>query len=284
MQRIKAMLLRRQCLALAATTLGVLGFTGAANAATYTVNDTTDAPLATSSDTNCVSTNGGSCTLRAAVQAADNTGGANTINLPAGTYTLSIPPSCTSNSSGCDARDPSKGDLDVNSSDNGTSITISGAGSGSSVINANSVDRAFDVWSSSTTGALSLSGLTVENGTPAFVGGYYLSRGNGSGGAIYGDGTISLTNDVTLTHNSAPSSDGGAIYVPCCSGGRPLTIVNSSLTNNTATDEGGAVYYYDYSTLTVTGDTFSGNSAPYQGGALVDWNSSSGRINNDTFK
>lgn len=49
---------------------------------------------------------GGSGTLRAAVQAADNTGGASTITLPAGVYKLTIPSTA--------ANDPSNGDLDIN--------------------------------------------------------------------------------------------------------------------------------------------------------------------------
>ena len=54
---------------------GSLVMTSAASAATFTVNDTTDAPLATTGGTTCVSTNSGECTLRAAVQAANDTGG-----------------------------------------------------------------------------------------------------------------------------------------------------------------------------------------------------------------
>src|SRR5258708_5958355 len=100
-----------------------LALASVASAANFSVNDPTDAPLATSTDTNCVSTNGGSCTLRAAVQAADTAGGASTIVLPANTYKLTIPPgypsptapNCTPpNAFGgdqCDANDAATGDL-----------------------------------------------------------------------------------------------------------------------------------------------------------------------------
>ena len=112
----------------------MLGLTGAASAATFTVNDTTDAALTTPNSTNCVSTDAGSCTLRAAVQAADNTGGASQITVPGGTYKLTI--------ASTGANDPATGDLDI---DNGATVTITGAGSASTVINPAGIDRAFAV-------------------------------------------------------------------------------------------------------------------------------------------
>src|SRR5947208_14427054 len=59
-------------------------------AQTYNVNSTAD--LANSSPTSKVcATATGACTLRAAIQASNaNTSGTNTINLPAGTYRLTI--------------------------------------------------------------------------------------------------------------------------------------------------------------------------------------------------
>jgi CSLREA domain-containing protein len=148
---------------LVAVTLGVLGAGGVASAATFTVNDTTDAPLATPTATSCVSSHGGSCTLRAAVQAADNGGGASTITVPAGNYRITIPPS------GSD--DPSNGDLDIN---NGASLTVTGAGAASTTIDANLLDRAFNVQPGA---SLSLSAVTIENG-------FAESGGAGFGGAI----------------------------------------------------------------------------------------------------
>ena len=61
---------------------------------TLTVDTTTDAGLQTPGSTTCVaSTATGRCTLRAAVEAADNNiGRVDTINAPAGTYVLSTGP------------------------------------------------------------------------------------------------------------------------------------------------------------------------------------------------
>src|ERR1700733_11868303 len=136
-----------------------LGLASNASAATFGVNDPTDAPLAAPTGTTCVSTHGGTCTLRAAVQAADNLHGSNTISVPAGTYKLVVAPTGTTPAS--DPNDPAHGDLDV--LDNAT-VTITGAGSAKTIINANELDRAFAV---QTGGVLALSGLTIENGSPA---------------------------------------------------------------------------------------------------------------------
>jgi predicted outer membrane repeat protein len=114
-----------------------------------------------------------------------------TITLPTGTYTLTSP------STGAD--DPTTGDLDIK-----RSVTIVGAGSGSTVINANQIDRAFAVQPNA---SLSLPAMTIENGLPSSN-----STGNQLGGASYDAGTLDLIGDVTLTKNEAQNS-GGAIFV-----------------------------------------------------------------------
>ena len=137
----------------AVVVLGALAMASAASAASFTVNDPSDAPLASSTGTSCVSTDsGGTCTLRAAVQAADNTGGASTITLPANTYKLTIPSTGTDNAA--------NGDLDVDNTAHNVALTITGAGASSTVINANHIDRAFAVDNAGD--ALAISGVTIE--------------------------------------------------------------------------------------------------------------------------
>ena len=99
-----------RCLGVSAVLIlgGGLALASNASAATFTVNSATDAPLSTPSGTSCVSTAGGACTLRAAIQAADNTGGANTISVPGGDFKLTI-----AATAGGGADDPATGDLDV---------------------------------------------------------------------------------------------------------------------------------------------------------------------------
>ena len=72
-----------RALAIAAGVLLIVA-SGASATTTFTVNDTTGAALASPADTHCDSGASGSCTLRAAIHAADNLGGNVTINLPAG--------------------------------------------------------------------------------------------------------------------------------------------------------------------------------------------------------
>jgi CSLREA domain-containing protein len=61
-------------------------------AATFTVDSTVDLPDASPGDGSCAAV-GGACTLRAAVQEANALRPSrDTVVLPAGTYTLTIPP------------------------------------------------------------------------------------------------------------------------------------------------------------------------------------------------
>jgi hypothetical protein len=285
-----AVLCRRVLVVVIVAVLGALASASVASADTYTVNDPTDAPLATSTDTSCVSTNGGTCTLRAAVQAADNAMGASTISLGANTYTLTIPPAdynsvpgCTTPNSfggdGCDANDPAHGDLDVLS---GATVTITGAGSGSTTIDANGVDRAFAVQSG---GSLSLSGLTIENGQPAYgpycystadTAPYSCSPSSGigfgvAGGAIYSDGALTTTGDVTLRGNQAVGLNqfnpglGGAIYVDFDSD--TLSLSGTTFSVNYA-GNGSALYIAAPIAATISGSTFSQNDTAGGNGTI----------------
>ncbi len=64
----------------------------------------------------------GQVSLRSAVQAADATGGANTILLPAGPYKLTRADGAT------ELNDASAGDLDIFAGVGGVNLTIAGAG------------------------------------------------------------------------------------------------------------------------------------------------------------
>jgi predicted outer membrane repeat protein len=287
--------------------VAVLATASVASAADFSVNDPSDAPLANSTGTDCVSTNGGSsCTLRAAVQAADNLGVANpgtasTIFLPANTYALTIPPAgytshpaCNtpdpsdSEGDGCDGSDPAHGDLDVLG---GTTLTITGAGSGSTTINANSIDRAFAVLP---TGSLSLSGVTIENGAPAE--GPFCASGTSPvvpydcfpssgvtfgdvGGAIYNNGALTTTGDVVLRGNQAVNQfnrgSGGAIYAD--SGATALSLSGTSFTTDYAQD-GSAIFDGAPVDATISNSTFLGNDAA-GGNGTIETNFNSGNLN-----
>src|SRR5690349_21383880 len=92
----------------------LLALAGGAQAATFNVTTTADLTGAT-----C----GATCSLRQAVGAANAAAGADTIALPAGTFTLT--------QAGVDDTNAA-GDLDITSS-----LTISGAGAGRTTVNGN---------------------------------------------------------------------------------------------------------------------------------------------------
>jgi uncharacterized repeat protein (TIGR01451 family) len=240
----------RLVMVLAAASLGVLSFATAASAATFTVNATTDAALSSSSSTTCPT----ACSLREAVQAADNLGGANTINLPAGDYKLTIP-------NGAAALDaPATGDFDVNS---GVTLTITGAGASSTTIDANYIDRAFAVHSGA---GLSISGVTIEHGVQNEQDPSAYSGQEGEGGAVYNDGSLSISSSV-LTDDTAEQG-GGAVYADASASATSIT--NSIVTGDAATDGSGGAIYAESGSITLTGDTVTDNVVESEGGALFD--------------
>jgi uncharacterized repeat protein (TIGR01451 family) len=245
-------------LAIAAGAL-LMAASSASASTTFNVNDTTDEPLlATTTGTTCVSTHGGTCTLRAAIQAADNLGGSVLINLPAGSYTLTIPAAST----GLHTDDPSTGDLDIdqlNGASTPPQVTIAGAGADSTVINANSIDRGFTVHTYTGIGypMLTVSGVTIEAGAPSD----YSEQHTLGGGAIYNEGgTLTIENSM-LTDNSASSGEGGAVY----EGGLGISLTDSTIAGNSAPTAGGGIVITG-GVARLTNDTIDGNSSSSGGG------------------
>jgi CSLREA domain-containing protein len=189
-------------------------------ATSFTVSTTEDAPHAAPLDGSCTSTlPGGTCTLRAAVQAADFAGGGpNRIALGVpGIYKLTVV--------GPNEDGAATGDLDVN----GTTLTITNTSGLPVTIDGNLTDRVFSVGRRASA-KLILSGVTIQNGSvpgpslPAFSGGgldvayggeatvndvvFTGNRSAFAGGGIRNDGTVVLTNSV-LSGNSSVIADGG---------------------------------------------------------------------------
>ncbi len=217
------------------------------HAATFTVNSTADATDSYPGNGVCETAPGNAiCTLRAAVQEANATGGTNTIVLPTGTFTLSL--------TGAKEDNAATGDLDIKSS-----LSISGAGRSNTIIDGNNADRIFHVIS----GALSVNALTIRNGRREGS----LSDAEMVGGAIYvQSGSLGLT-DVVVRDNYV-SLDGGAIYTV----DGTLSIVNSLLENNSAYSRGGAIAVYSndgsygIGRLDIQDSTIKGSSSLYGGG------------------
>jgi predicted outer membrane repeat protein len=204
------------------------------------------------------------CSLRGAVQYANNNPGT-TINIPAGTYNLSIAGGAGEGFSGNNAI----GDLDVTASN----TTIAGAGAGTTIIHQTTAnDRVIEANPFLDPNFnFTVSDVTVTGGkeTTAVGGGGLIAGSQGSNTNII---------NCVFTSNSATGAGtaggGGASVL-----GGNLNITNSTFQSNSTSASGGAVGYSSgdpfgrpsSGTLTVTGSTFSGNSAasvPAGGGAL----------------
>ena len=189
--------------------------------------------------------------LRGAILDADALGGTHTINVAAGTYTLTLGEIVFGNTA--------------------QNITIIGAGSSSTIISMTTgagQDRIFFINPSGTTNSpvITVQGIKFENGylTSDPYGGAAICAGGGSGESL------TLT-DCLFDNNVVPinSFGGGAV---CMQVSGNLTVDNCTFTNNSSNDaDGGAVYFTIFSgsgysgNLVVTNSIFTGNSVDLPG-------------------
>jgi CSLREA domain-containing protein len=245
----------------------------------FTVNSTGDGDNVPLNGTACDDgTPQHNCTLRAAIQSANNASTDDTIdfNLPAGSVinlTKALP-------------------------DLSTNILITGPGADKLTVQRDSsASTQFRIFNVTTTGTVTFSGLTISKGITGFGGGVNNSAtgtvnvinstisgnsasagGSGSGGGISNasSGTVNVTNS-TLSGNNADHSAGG-IY-----NHGTLTITNSTLSSNANGNNissGGGIY--NDGTLTITNSTLSSNNANGSGGGGGIYNSASAATVNIT--
>jgi CSLREA domain-containing protein len=260
------------------------------------VNTTDDLPDARPGDGNCATErNGNVCSLRAAIQEANRLPGNQTIIVPAGIYTLTIPPG--------DEEGPTPdagGDLDLLDS-----VVITGADRASVIIDGNVLSRIFDVAPNTkavlrqmtirngndaggggvrvSTAQLTVDNLIIEGNLSSFDGGGIEVRGvdevlnvrnsiirnnhaqsiSGNGGGISADGKIALSR-TTISGNEASASGGGLF----ASG--EADVVQSTISGNKASGAGGLAVGggIDATGLNLVQSTVSGNSAAGQGGGI----------------
>ena len=268
-------------------------------AGVFNVTTTADGVDANPGNGTCA-TGGGACTLRAAIQESNALVGSDVINVPAGTYQLTL---------GAAGEDlAAAGDLDITGP-----VTIAGAGAASTSLVSAGNDRVVHLLE--TAGNVTLSGLTIRGGVTEEDGGgiYSTSAGtvildgvtvtanstgsdgggihtvtgtlrvrNGSivsgnsgrnGGGIYNAGELSLVgvpsnvivSNATITGNRAIEGGGGGIWNDHEGS---LTVTDTVVSDNFAGDAGGGIAVVSKSSLTLTRGTISGNTSHGDGGGI----------------
>lgn len=213
----------------------------------------------------------GDCSLREAIQSANTSSAVDgcvisgsgdlVVSVPAGNYFITL------GSAGEDAN--AGGDFDLLAS-----MTIQGAGAGSTVLDANLFDRLFDIDPAhSVSISVTIANMTLQNGRPPL--------GSSGGGVRNFDDSLTVQDSVVadgrLTGNSTLLAHGGGIF----SGGGFSTglgivhVLDSTIEDNSSTFGSGGGIYNDGGLVNVSGSTIIGNSAQ-----IISGTSSGGGISN----
>ncbi len=226
--------------------------------ATFTVDTTTDTTDANPGD-GIAEDSFGNCSLRAAIMEANALTGTDTIEIPAGTYTLTI--------SGSGEDYCKKGDLDIRSN-----LNIQGGGKTLTIINGNDLDRIFHILGNK---EVSITDMTIRNGkTPQ---GKNATAGPGSpgGGVLNDQGTLTITRckiSENLTgkggYNATDGGGHGGAGGGLCNYKGKVEIYDSDINRNRTGDGGsdasgwggdGAGIYNNEGTLTLNTCTIRDN-------------------------
>jgi hypothetical protein len=205
-------------------------------------------------------------TLRSAIQAANQTPGGNTINLTIpGTYQITLHGTAgeTDNLAGEFSILPGGGDL-----------TIQNASGGKVVVDANHLNRAFDINANfdpanpTAKFLVTLQGFTIQNGFATDTANP--DGPNASGGGIRDTGNASLTlTNVVVTNNTATADGGGVVMENVVSVPWTLTTNNTVISNNHAGDAGGGIDEDGSGkTFINAGTVITGNTCVNQGAGI----------------
>jgi fibronectin-binding autotransporter adhesin len=137
-------------------------------------------------------------------------------------------------------------------------LTVQGPGAGTITVSGNNAQRVFHTLRGT---SVSISGLTIANGSVSDF-----------GGGIESEGSLSLFSS-TLTGNSAGSGSGGGLaFVVNNTGSASLSLTSDTFTNNTGANGAGlfssVTNRYGSVNVSVSFTTFSSNTATGAGGAL----------------
>jgi hypothetical protein len=139
------------------------------------------------------------------------------------------------------------------------SVTIAGPGAGTITIDGNDSTTVFDIAPSAADQNVTISGVTITNGSATTNGGGILTNNLSS---LTLSGVTISGNHVSIT-DPAGSSGGGGVYV----NGGTLEVDNSTITNNTVTltgagsgSSGGGGIYNNGGDITLSGSQVTGNT------------------------
>lgn len=207
-------------------------------------------PVTTTAD---VIADDSACSLREAVLAANSDSpvggcpagsGADTILLPAGTYTLALP--------GRTEDDGRTGDLDIHAD-----LTLRGAGADLTVIDGARLDRILQVHA----GQVLIAGLALTNGQA----GEHSQEEREPGGAVHNAGTLTLE-DVLVTRNFNENMLG---YAGGLFNSGSLTLLRSRVVDNWTEHEGGGGGIWNEGELLVE-DSLLDQNHSYTAAALLN--------------
>jgi len=241
-------------------------FAGAASlhAATFMVDTTTDSIDAEPGNGVCADADG-QCSLRAAIQEANALIGADMIVLPKGTYTLTL--------AGIDEDASATGDLDITDD-----TSIVGDGADATIVDANALDRIFDLFPADDTRKIevSMSQLTARNGQIS---------GGGEAGASVGVGfriaaSVHLVlDDVSVRGNRSTGMYQGLAFdsTGCIDGNRVRILDNRDTGPDGSMSARATVYLHgdagnsEGACFSLTDSEISGNRADWAGAIFSDF-------------
>jgi CSLREA domain-containing protein len=224
--------------------------------------------------TKTADTNDGSCdsdcSLREAIIEANTApAGVDAIELPAGTYKLTI--------KGANEDSAATGDLDIR-----RGVTIrSEEGARKTIINGDGIDRVFHMpVNPSTPFTLGIFGLKITGGVSDFGGGIFHdaqgatlflgrstvsgNQADSGGGIVAQRGPLNVA-ESTISGNRAPGGQGGGIQFGGTAGAGPYTLTNTTVSGNQSRFGGGIT---TYDPVTITDSTIAFNTAQQPGGGL----------------
>ena len=211
--------------AFAVVVLVLTAFSVNVNAATFLVTTTNDTQDAAPGNGTCADA-AGMCSLRAAITEANALAGADTITLPAGTYTQTLV--------AVDDEANAGGDFDITSP-----VTINGASQETTFIQSNAApntatERVFHVLAGAT--AVMINSVTIQNGRAMFT----TDQGRGGGIRVGNNADADASINFTLTNstirNNTAQSRGGGLSINKGN----LTTTGCTFTGNHAGSDQGA--------------------------------------------